>query len=79
MLTRSTIAPLQRSNTLLQLSRSSISDLHLAPHGRAIHFGTKRKSPDVRVRSEMRGIADMRNSEILCSLIGASPLIEVAA
>lgn len=40
MLTRSTIAPLQRSNTLLQLSRSSIFDLHLAPRVRAIHYGT---------------------------------------
>ena len=35
-------APLQRPNTLLQLSRSSILERHLAPHGRAIHFGTKR-------------------------------------
>jgi hypothetical protein len=29
-------APLQRSNTLLQHSRSSILEVPLAPHGRAI-------------------------------------------
>src|SRR5215467_16222598 len=36
------IAPLQRPDTLMQLSRSSILEVHLVPHGRAIHFGTKR-------------------------------------
>ena len=36
------IAPLQRPDTLMQLSRSLISEVHLVPHGRAIHFGTKR-------------------------------------
>src|SRR6516165_8472268 len=35
------IAPLQRPDTLMQLSRSSILEVHLVPHGRAIHFGTK--------------------------------------
>src|SRR6516164_11418837 len=35
------IAPLQRPDTLMQLSRSLISEVHLVPHGRAIHFGTK--------------------------------------
>src|SRR6516164_3391039 len=35
------IAPLQRPDTLMQLSRSLISEVHLVPHGRAIHCGTK--------------------------------------
>ena len=34
------IAPLQRPDTLMQLSRSLISEVHLVTHGRAIHFGT---------------------------------------
>jgi hypothetical protein len=34
------IAPLQRPDTLMQLSRSSILEVHLVPHGRAIHYGT---------------------------------------
>jgi hypothetical protein len=34
------IAPLQRPDTLMQLSRSLILEVHLVPHGRAIHFGT---------------------------------------
>src|SRR6266436_2755782 len=38
------IAPLQRPDTLMQLSRSSILEVHLVPHGRAIHFGMSRKS-----------------------------------
>src|SRR6266702_6882800 len=41
MMARSKIAPLQRPNTLLQLSRSSVLKLRLATHGRAIHNGTK--------------------------------------
>src|SRR5215468_5073909 len=32
------IAPLQRPDTLMQLSRSSILEVHLVPHGRAIHL-----------------------------------------
>src|SRR5262249_36903755 len=31
-----------RPDTLMQLSRSLILEVHLVPHGRAIHFGTKR-------------------------------------
>src|SRR5215831_12690890 len=34
------IAPLQRPDTLMQLSRSSILEVHLVQHGRAIQFGT---------------------------------------
>jgi hypothetical protein len=37
------IAPLQRPDTLMQLSRSLILEVHLVPHGRAIHCGTKRQ------------------------------------
>src|SRR5262249_22007401 len=37
------IAPLQRPDTLMQLSRSLISEVHLVPHGRAIHYGTSRR------------------------------------
>src|SRR5262249_19886957 len=37
------IAPLQRPDTLMQLSRSLILEIHLVPHGRAIHIGTKRR------------------------------------
>src|SRR2546428_7752306 len=37
MMARSKIAPLQRPNTLLQLSRSSVLELPLATRGRAIH------------------------------------------
>src|SRR5215470_3974904 len=43
------IAPLERPDTLMQLSRSLISEVHLVPHGRAIHFGTKRDMPVVSV------------------------------
>jgi hypothetical protein len=40
MMARSKIAPLQRPDTLMQLSRSSLSESRPATHGRAIHFGT---------------------------------------
>src|SRR5215469_11153898 len=39
------IAPLQRPDTLMQLSRSLILEVHLVPHGRTIHNGTKRTYP----------------------------------
>src|SRR2546428_9922568 len=38
MMARSKIAPLQRPNTLMQLSRSSVLELPLATRGRAIHL-----------------------------------------
>src|SRR2546422_6558852 len=38
MMARSKIAPLQRPNTLMQLSRSSVLKLRLATRGRAIHL-----------------------------------------
>ena len=37
-------APLQRPDTLMQLSRSSFSEIRLVKRGRAIHIGTKRTS-----------------------------------
>jgi hypothetical protein len=46
---------------LLQHSRSSISQRHLAPHGRAIHNGTKLTSRDVRFSSAYQAEADMPN------------------
>lgn len=52
-------APLQRPDTLMQLSRSSLSEIHLAQRGRAIHVGTFRTSRDVRLESAMRAKADI--------------------
>src|SRR5262249_47184478 len=52
-------APLQRSNTLLQHSRWSLSQRHLAPHGRVIHFSTTRNSEYVRLRSAILHITDI--------------------
>jgi hypothetical protein len=43
MMARSKIAPRQRSDTLLQLSRSSVLEVRLVPRGRAIHLGTLRQ------------------------------------
>ena len=60
MMARSKIAPLQRPNTLLQLSRSSVLKLRLATRGRAIQIGTFRTSRDVRLESVMRTKADIR-------------------
>ena len=53
------IAPLQRPDTLMQLSRSSILEVHLVPHGRAIHFGTKRTCQHVCYLSAFGGKADI--------------------
>src|SRR6266699_2936615 len=47
MMARSKIAPLQRPNTLMQLSRSSVLELPLATRGRAIHPGTAAAGGDV--------------------------------
>jgi hypothetical protein len=48
-------APYQRPDTLLQLSRSSILEVRLVPHGRAIHIGTTQTSHDVRFRAAIEG------------------------
>jgi hypothetical protein len=42
MMAGSKIAPRQRPDTLMQLSRSSILEVRLVPRGRAIHIGTFR-------------------------------------
>src|SRR2546425_10981818 len=60
MMARSKIAPLQRPNTLLQLSRSSVLDLRLATHGRAIHVGTSATCGDYEFRSAYEARAVMR-------------------
>src|SRR5215471_8917966 len=39
------IAPLQRPDTLMQLSRSSISEVHLVPHGRCGHREASSRCP----------------------------------
>jgi hypothetical protein len=44
----------------MQLSRSLIFEVRLAPHGRAIHFGTKRTFSDVRVLSVIEGNPDIQ-------------------
>src|SRR5499427_3798568 len=41
------IAPLQRPDTLMQLSRSSILEVHLVPHGRAIHLARNGQTKSV--------------------------------
>src|SRR6266404_6580918 len=53
------IAPLQRPDTLMQLSRSLILEVHLVPHGRAIHYGTKRTYRDDLLFVRFRGEADV--------------------
>src|SRR5262245_2886443 len=49
-------APHQRPDTLMQLSRSSLLDLHLATRGRAIHIGASATSRGISVMSASRGI-----------------------
>src|SRR5713226_1688494 len=58
MMARSKIAPLQRPNTLMQLSRSSVLELPLATRGRAIHRGTSQTYQDVRYLAAFGGKAD---------------------
>ena len=48
-------APLQRPDTLMQLSRSSLSEIHLAQRGHAIHFGTGRKR-QVRLTKDQQSV-----------------------
>jgi hypothetical protein len=47
MMVRSKRCSTKRPDTLMQLSRSSLSEIRLAPRGRAIHSGTKPKSTHV--------------------------------
>src|SRR5229473_2143796 len=60
MMARSKIAPLQRPNTLMQLSRSSVLELPLATRGRAIHFGTSATWRPLVRSSAIGWIADLR-------------------
>src|SRR5262249_30411280 len=53
------IAPLQRPDTLMQLSRSSILEVHLVPHGRAIHFDTFRQFAATQHFGRFRSEADL--------------------
>jgi hypothetical protein len=48
-------APLQRPDTLMQLSRSSLSKIRLVQRGRAIHFGTGRKR-QVRLTKDQQSV-----------------------
>src|SRR5215472_3005748 len=66
------IAPLQRPDTLMQLSRSSILEVHLVPHGRAIHIGTKRTFRDVCSMSAFGGKADIECSDRVFPLLTRS-------
>src|SRR5262245_51424400 len=60
------IAPLQRPDTLMQLSRSLILEVHLVPHGRAIHFGTKRTYRGKRSLVRFWSEADMPRAAGAC-------------
>src|SRR5262245_7243846 len=62
------IAPLQRPDTLMQLSRSLILEVHLVPHGRTIHFGTKRTFRGKFAMSALRGKADGVHVTTCCQL-----------
>src|SRR2546425_13366201 len=59
MMARSKNAPLQRPNTLLQLSRSSVLNLRLATRGRAIHVGTSATSADMERKAAYGGKAEV--------------------
>src|SRR5690349_1301494 len=58
------MAPLQRPDTLMQLSRPLILEVHLVPHGRAIHNGTSRTSGDVRLESTKWAKADIDHAAL---------------
>src|SRR5262245_61393982 len=66
------IAPLQRPDTLMQRSRSSILEVHLVPHGRAIHLARSGGST-MSVPTSARGgkaemLANGTNSTLLTHL-----------
>jgi hypothetical protein len=69
------IAPLQRPDTLMQLSRSLILEVHLVPHGRAIQriasansveFGTPRRFAAAPNFGSDRREADMTRASWAC-------------
>jgi hypothetical protein len=49
----------------MQLSRSLILEVCLAPHGRAIHFGTKRPIQDVRYSVAIGSKADYAGQDAI--------------
>ena len=53
-------APLQRPDTLMQLSRSSLSEIRLVKRGRAIHLGTFQTCRAFLTMSVHRGGTDIR-------------------
>src|SRR2546425_3539946 len=67
------IAPLQRPDTLMQLSRSLILEVHLVPHGRAIHCGTKRRFAATRVFGRYGGEADIARTPTSCRCEAIDP------
>src|SRR5262245_61946864 len=71
------ITPLQRPDTLMQLSRSLILEVHLVPHGRAIHFGTKRTWRDVcafvRFRGPMYEFLHSQGAKRTCTVVWLRP------
>src|SRR5262249_11684954 len=67
------IAPLQRPDTLMQLSRSAILEVHLVPHGRAIHCGTSRALGDVRLESAKWAKADLIRSQAPIAIYEYTP------
>src|SRR5215471_2997160 len=64
------IAPLQRPDTLMQLSRSSILEVHLVPHGRAIHFGTKRT-----YRGKLSHVSFRHKADNICPCLSLSAFV----
>jgi hypothetical protein len=71
MMARSKIAPLQRPDTLMQLSRSSLSEIRLAPRCRAIHFGTNAILGNVRLSAGFEGEANIsRRSQCMSGPTG---------
>src|SRR5262245_10321171 len=61
-----------RPDTLMQLSRSLILEVHLVPRGRAIHFGTKLPYQRRRPMSEVGGRTDSTR-RLYPSLSGRGP------
>src|SRR5262249_4911552 len=69
------IAPLERPDTLMQLSRSLISEVHLVPHGPAIRVGTKR----TRRGASRRGQVGIRWRNVTGRRSGISMMVVAAA
>src|SRR5262245_4572423 len=59
MMVRSKRCSTKRPDTLMQLSRSSLLEIRLAPRGRVIHFGTDAKYRGAPAMSADWGEADL--------------------